>query len=80
MSASEPLTVSISTQADGQLVVTNNLQMRSVPDRTIPQGLTTIRQRYELYTGQQVQVNESPEQFRVMVPLLPAYYGREESV
>jgi LytS/YehU family sensor histidine kinase len=69
MSASEPLTVVISTLSDGKLVVSNNLQVRSVPDRSIPQGLASIRQRYELYTGQLVAVEETPDQFIVKVPL-----------
>ncbi|WP_247235439.1 sensor histidine kinase [Telluribacter sp. SYSU D00476] len=79
MSASEPLTVTICTRADGQLVVSNNLQIRSVPDRTIPQGLSTICQRYEMYTEQVVQVTESSEQFQVTVPLLPSNYERAEA-
>lgn len=76
MSASEPLTVTISTPPDGQLVVTNNLQIRSVPDRTIPQGLSSICQRYEMYTEQVVSVKETPEQFQVSVPLFPPNYER----
>ncbi|WP_207506367.1 sensor histidine kinase [Telluribacter humicola] len=79
MSASEPLTVTISTRTDGQLVVSNNLQIRTVPDRTIPQGLSSICQRYEMYTDQVVSVEEIADQFQVTVPLLPPNYERAEA-
>lgn len=70
MSVAEPLTVIISTNPEGQLVVSNNLQIRTVPDKSIPQGLTSIRQRYELYTGGLISVQETTEDFKVLIPLM----------
>jgi two-component system, LytTR family, sensor kinase len=70
MSAAEPLTVVIQTRPDGQLLVSNNVQIRSVPDRSIPQGLASIRQRYEHYTGEEVVVIENEEEFLVSVSLI----------
>lgn len=70
MSVHEPLTVTISVEADQMLVVKNKLQPRSTPSMSTGVGLENIMNRYALLTGRHVWAGESDDQFVVRIPLL----------
>jgi hypothetical protein len=69
MSSEEPLVVHIGTE-DGNLVVTNSLQLRSQSDISTGVGLQNIINRYGMLTSHPVWVGESEGSFVVKIPLL----------
>lgn len=71
VSASRPLTIRIYSNGHETLVVENNLQRRPRSDvASDKKGLLTITQKYRLLGGHLVDIQETTELFRVVVPLL----------
>jgi two-component system LytT family sensor kinase len=72
MSAEQPLRVSIGLEGN-ELVVRNTLQRRpAAPATSTGVGLQNIVNRYRLLTPRPVQVTETPTEFIIRIPLLPA--------
>ena len=71
ISAELPLTVSI-TANDQMLVVSNNLQLRTVSEPGSNTGLQNIKERYKFYTNKEVEVIQSASSFVVKIPLIVA--------
>ncbi len=69
MSATEPLLVKIGIE-DGNLLVTNTLQLRTQTDVSTGVGLQNIINRYGMLTDKHVWVGESEGSFVVKIPLL----------
>lgn len=69
ISSESPLTIDILVDNDF-LVVKNNLQKKTVTERSGNVGLENIRQQYELITGRQVAVIHDHGVFKVMLPLI----------
>ena len=65
-----PLLVRISTTPDGQLVVSNNLQLKPQPPPSAAVGLHNIRRKFELLGQPSVRVTQTADEFRVTLPLL----------
>lgn len=66
----QPLYIRLNTTIDGRLVVSNNLQRRSV---TIPSsriGLANIASKYSLLGQGEINIDENPQHFSVSLPLL----------
>lgn len=69
ISSESPLTIDILVENDF-LVVKNNLQVKTVMERSGNLGLENIRQQYEYITGRQVEVTRDNGFFKVMLPLI----------
>jgi len=67
-----PLTIEVFINKNGNLVVNNNLQKKSLVQHTSKMGLHNIKSRYELLTDRLVEVIEDIKNFTVIVPLLKA--------
>ncbi|WDF67433.1 histidine kinase [Sphingobacterium oryzagri] len=63
------LEISIS-QDDDYLIVTNNLQEKTIKPQSTHIGLSNIRQRYALLTERIVHIEKTDQYFRVKIPLL----------
>jgi two-component system LytT family sensor kinase len=64
-----PLSVSI-TNYENELVVTNNLQLRTNTEPSSKTGLKNIKDRYHYFTDKPVEIIESANSFVVKIPLL----------
>jgi two-component system LytT family sensor kinase len=64
-----PLSVSI-TNYENELVVTNNLQLRTNTEPSSKTGLKNIKDRYHYFTDKPVEIIESTNSFVVKIPLL----------
>jgi two-component system, LytTR family, sensor kinase len=69
MSKEKPLTIDVTSKADN-VVVTNNLQLRSHREPSTQKGLQNIMDRYSLLTERPVTIEESTGHFVVSIPLL----------
>ena len=68
-SAEEPLTIKIFV-ADKMLIVTNNLQPRLDKEGSTKIGLQNIVNRYRFLTDKPVEIEPTPGEFTVRLPLL----------
>ena len=64
-----PLSVSI-TNYENELVVTNNLQLRTNTEPSSKTGLKNIKDRYHYFTDKPVEIIENNNSFVVKIPLL----------
>lgn len=65
----QPLTISISCNDQGQLVVTNNLQTKKTTFST-GTGLTNLSERYRLLSGHEISFGPNENEYKVVLPLL----------
>ena len=66
---SAPLNIRI-YEEQGSLVVENSLNPKATLEKSTKVGLQNIRQRYELLTDRQIQIEKKERAFRVVLPLL----------
>ncbi|QLE00233.1 2TM domain-containing protein [Galbibacter sp. BG1] len=64
-----PLKITI-TESDNYLIVTNNLQPKSVLKKSSGVGLVNIQQRYHLLTDRDVIIEKDKKSFQVKIPML----------
>ena len=69
VTSSKPLHIKI-YEADGNLIVANNLQPKQIVKKSSGVGLANIKQRYELLTNRKVIINQEAERFAVAIPML----------
>ena len=69
ISSEKPLTIEVFAQ-NGHLVVQNKLQHKNQTMESTGVGLQNIKDRYRLVSDRQVDVQMTPEMFRVRLPLL----------
>lgn len=69
VSLKEPLTIIITSDPSGQLVVTNNLQTKKTTFST-GTGLKNLSERYRLLSGKEIFFGEEDKQYKVVLPLL----------
>lgn len=69
ISMKKPLTIEVCIK-EGRLAVINNLQKKSLPERTTHIGLENIKNRYRLVSEQQVVITQTESKFMVQIPLL----------
>ncbi len=69
VSSRNPLQVTIRT-AHGSVVVTNNLQEKTLREESTFIGLQNIRKRYAFLTEEPIRVDKSETEFRVTLPLI----------
>jgi two-component system, LytTR family, sensor kinase len=70
LSKNKPLVIDIFTTAGNKLVVSNNLQRRTVKAPSNKVGLDNIRSKYELLKQPGFQVMEDEKNFTVVLPLI----------
>jgi two-component system, LytTR family, sensor kinase len=69
VSANRPLKIEVYT-LNGNIIVSNNLQVKKQVNESTRSGLDNIRNRYRLLSDQLVEVKESQADFTVSIPLL----------
>ena len=70
LSKNKPLVIDIFTTAGKKLVITNNIQLRSVKAPSNKIGLENIKAKYELLKGEMPQVLKDSKTFTVVLPLI----------
>mgnify|MGYP001136285480 CR=1 FL=1 len=83
VSSTKPLNITIETQ-NNQLVVTNNLQLKSIHQlsrkNSTKIGLKNIQNRYRYFTENQVEIIAKGDCFEVKLPLLPPHKIHQKPV
>ncbi len=69
-SKAKPLTISIVTDANNKLIISNNLQTKTPEGESTNVGLKNIAQRYDLTTGKNIDIIKTNESFSVALPLI----------
>ena len=69
VTSNKPLHIRI-FEDGGHLVVENTLQPKQIVKKSSGVGLSNIKQRYELLTDRQVNINQQAERFAVALPML----------
>jgi two-component system LytT family sensor kinase len=69
-SRQKPLNISLSVDGKKRLTVMNNLQPKLVEDASTQIGLENISKRYELITGQYIEIEKTSDHFSVSLPLI----------
>jgi two-component system, LytTR family, sensor kinase len=69
VSSAKPLKIKVFAE-NGQLVISNNLQIKNQQIESTGIGLDNIRNRYKLFSNDEVKVTESGESFTVSIPLI----------
>jgi two-component system LytT family sensor kinase len=69
VSPEKPLNITILSDDLPQLIVTNNLQLKRIPEESTGTGLKNITQRYKLLLHRTVEVNNDGSCFSVHLPL-----------
>jgi LytS/YehU family sensor histidine kinase len=70
VSVHHPLTVRIFVNNDDELVVMNNVQLRTPDEPSSKTGLKNITERYKLIFGKDIMVNHTTNTFSVGLPLI----------
>ncbi|UOE49809.1 histidine kinase [Mucilaginibacter sp. SMC90] len=70
ISPERPLQITILTNDSPELIVTNNLQLKKVPEESTGTGLKNITERYKLLMHKPVQITNDGNYFAVTLPLL----------
>lgn len=65
----KPLSVTIRND-EKNIVVENNKRLKKIPEASTGIGLKNIRERYKLISGTEIEVEETPDFFRVRLPLI----------
>jgi two-component system, LytTR family, sensor kinase len=69
VSSAKPLKIKVFAE-NGHLLVSNNLQVKNQQIESTGIGLDNIRNRYKLFSNDEVKVTESGESFTVSIPLI----------
>ncbi len=78
VTSSKPLEIRV-FEENGNLVVQNNLQEKSVVKRSSGVGLRNIQQRYSILSDRKVDIQKTTSDFRVKLPMLTKQIGTMES-
>ena len=70
LSKNKPLTIDIFSTAGNKLVVSNNLQVRTIKGPSNRIGLDNIRTKYDLLNQPGFQVLQDTKNFSVVLPLI----------
>jgi len=69
MSAQQPLLINVYA-LNNELIVENNVQQREQPETSTGVGLENIKKRYAMVTERKTIITQTPQTFRVQLPLL----------
>jgi two-component system, LytTR family, sensor kinase len=67
VSLDEPLVIDIYSD-ENAVIVSNDLQLKKVPEPSTRMGLENIRQRFQQLTGQRIRVESDQSYFKVILP------------
>ncbi len=70
ISYTDPLGITIMTDAENQIIVENNFQPKSIVQKGTKTGLANIRNRYSFFGNKEIVVSNSKDYFTVKVPLI----------
>lgn len=71
VSKKKPMYISIESKGDDFIQVKNNLQLKKIePNQVIGSGFENIKKRYEFYSDRQVNIEETENDFSVIIPVL----------
>lgn len=70
VSRSKPLQIDIQVKGNDQLLISNNLQIKSGGEHSTQIGLQNISQRYEITTHRKIEVKKTETSFMVLIPLI----------
>jgi two-component system, LytTR family, sensor kinase len=70
VSRNKPLSISVHTNGNNTLVVSNNMQAKQTPEYSTGIGLQNIIKRYQLVSNRQVTIAKDEAQFTVALPLI----------
>ncbi len=73
VTSSRPLHIKVFEEGSN-LVVSNNLQEKQVVKKSSGVGLQNIRQRYQILTDREVDIQKNSSEFRVTLPMLTQKY------
>lgn len=74
VSASRPLKIELHIIEGDRLIVTNNLQLKTIPEMSTQIGLQNISKRYLIITGRNIEILKDEKHFSVILPLIqPAH-------
>ncbi len=71
VSKSKPLHINIHANGTKKMVVSNNLQLKQLVEKSTEFGLQNIVKRYELVSNEEVLIEKNSGFFNVSIPLLP---------
>ncbi len=69
ISRHKPLHISLARRGD-KLEISNNLQVKAAEGASWGIGLNNIKERYQLLSDEQVEISETENEFKVIVPVL----------
>ncbi len=69
-SPTRPLAINVSVVGTNQLLVENNLQIKSQSEPSTETGLKNIAQRYELISRLKIEITKTRDSFGVLLPLI----------
>ncbi|MBT8234648.1 MAG: 2TM domain-containing protein [Bacteroidia bacterium] len=69
VSSQRPLHIKV-FEKDGKLIIQNNVQEKQVVKKSSGVGLRNIRQRYQILSNREVNIDQSEGQFTVSLPIL----------
>lgn len=70
ISKTRPLQIDITIGSDNTISVVNNLQLKHRVEESTGTGLKNIQNRYAILTGQDIIIQRSEEEFKVVLPLI----------
>jgi LytS/YehU family sensor histidine kinase len=70
ISVTRPLSILAFTDASRQLIVTHNVQHKTLLIKRRRNGLTNLSKKFQLLTDQQILIEEDDTQFKVTLPLI----------
>lgn len=73
ISKDKPLLIRIGEEQPDYLVVENDVQTKTILESSTRIGLQNLKARYELLTSRQIEIVRDAAQFKVRIPLLPAF-------
>jgi sensor histidine kinase YesM len=71
-SASHPLTIEIVATDKGEVVISNTLKKKNLPENSPGLGIENLRRRIAFYTSEPLLVEQGEEQYRVTIPTIPS--------
>lgn len=72
VSKDKPLSIKIYSEQTNQISISNNMQPKNSVETSSRIGLANIDKRYQYLSGQHIEINETPETFTVVIPLIKA--------
>jgi sensor histidine kinase YesM len=70
-SSGHPLSIDIRATVEQQIVISNTLQPKELPEKSPGLGIENLKKRLAFYTSEPMLVTNGPEKFTVVLPTLP---------